>query len=454
MPIKRFYFIVSIFTLITSLSLCISPALAYTPTPEEKKFLLQVEKDSVNYFVRFSDPKTALVRDSSRNGSPASIASTGFGLAVWAIAKERGWLSYQESYNLIIKCLRTLRDKVEHKNGFFYHMVSAYSGKRIWNSEASSIDTALVVAGALYAGEVFKGTEAQRIAKQLYERVDWKWMMNHTDLICHGWKPESGFLPYYWDMYSEHLILQALALGSPTHPIPVSEWNEWDRDESEYNGKNVVYSFTGSLFTYQYSHAFIDFRNLWDRDINYFENSKNATLVNQEYCLDNRESFPTSYSELSWGLSACLGPHGYRAYGALPGQAVHDGTIAVYASSSSIPFAPEITIKTLKNIYDKYKEKLYSRYGFKDSYNLEKNWFAQEMLGIDQGIMILMIENFLSESIWNRFMKLKPIQIWIQRCKLNGQITSSSSIDRSGFLPSTSTPSSADSRMRVTLPNY
>ncbi|MBI4972120.1 MAG: hypothetical protein HZC17_09895 [Candidatus Omnitrophica bacterium] len=395
-----------------------SPAFAYTPTQEEKKFLLQVEQDTSKYFTRFADPKTGLVRDSSRPGSPCSIASTGFALVSWSIAKEHGWMTYKDSYLLTLRCLKTLRDKVEHKNGFFYHMVSVNTGKRVWSSEASSIDTALLLAGALYAGQVYKGTEVERIASELYRRVNWKWMTNNTLLLCHGWKPEGGFLPYYWDMYSEHLILQALAIGSPTHPISKQAWNEWNREEGEYNGKKVVNSFTGSLFTYQFSHAFIDFRNLWDRDINYFDNSQNATLTNLDFCLSN-QSIYKSYSPENWGLSACLGPKGYKAYGALPGQAINDGTIAVHAAAGSIPFAPEITIKTLMSFYTLHKNNLYSPFGFKDSFNLEIDWWAQEELGVDQGITLLMIENFLSETIWKRFMKLEYIQKWIALCDLN-----------------------------------
>ncbi len=453
--VRKKYFLVSVFCSLLSVFCILSSAFAYDINDEEKKFLLEVEKDSVKYFTRFADPKTGLIRDSSRAGSPCSVASTGFGLTAWAIAKERGWMSYQEAYNLSLKCLRSLRDKVEHKNGFFYHMVSAYTGARVWSSEASSIDTALVIAGALYAGEVFKGTEVERIAWDIYKRVNWKWMLNGTLLLCHGWKPESGFLPYYWDMYSEHLILQALAIGAPENPVPKAAWNEWLRDEGEYKGRKIVYSFSGSLFTYQFSHAYIDFRQLWDRDINYFENSKNAALANQEFCVDKQTEYKT-YSPVNWGLSACLGPRGYKAYGGEPGKGLNDGTIALHAAAGSIPFAPEPTIKTLKHIYDQYKERIYSPFGFKDSFNLEIDWWAQEILGIDQGIIVLMIENFISETVWTRFMHLKPIQKWIEICELKKKLPVPESIVPSNPLSSASsapTPSAAENSVRISYPN-
>lgn len=370
------------------------------------------------YFIKCSDPQTGLTRDSSRPGSPASIAATGFSLAALAIAQEQGWISYAEAYNRILKTLKTLDKKAQHKNGFYFHFLDARTGRRTWRSEASSIDTALVLAGALLAGEYFKGTPIETLAKKIYRRVNWKWMMNKSDLICMGWKPESGFLPYYWDSYNELIILQALAIGSPTFPIAPSAWNQWDRFEDEYNGRKVVYSHSGSLFTYQYSHAFIDFRDLDDKGINYFENSKQASLANKEFCYANRLSSKT-YDESFWGLSASLGPGGYRAYGAKPGQAQHDGTVAPHACAASIVFTPRETLRTLRNLCEKYPDKVYGQFGFKDSFNLGKNWWAYEYLGIDQGIMVVMIENYLNEGVWSRFMKLAPVEKWISLCSLN-----------------------------------
>ena len=243
-------------------------------------------------------------------------------------------------------------------------------------------------------------------------------MMNGSSLVCHGWNPESGFLPFYWDTYNELIILQALAIGSPTNPIPPASWEAWNRNEDEYNGRKVVYSYSGSLFTYQYAQAFIDFRDLWDRDVNYFENSKNATLANREYSLSFKENFRT-YSESSWGLSASLGPGGYRAYGSKPGQGFHDGTIAPYASIGSLVFTPRSSLQAIKYFYQEYHDPLYGNFGFKDAFNLDKKWWSPEYLGIDQGISVLMLENFLSSGgVWEKFMKLPAIQKWIELCKL------------------------------------
>ncbi len=402
----------------------LAPAEAAVPRENlpKKEFLRTVQKDAFLYFVKCSDPRTGLTRDSSQPGSPASIAATGFSLAALAIAQEQGWISYADAYRQILKTLETLEQKAQHKNGFYFHFLDARTGKRVWGSEASSIDTALVLAGALLAGEYFKGTPIETLARKIYRRVNWKWMMNGSDLICMGWKPENGFLPYYWDSYNELIILQALAIGSPTFPIPSSAWNQWDRFEDEYNGRKIIYSHSGSLFTYQYSQAFIDFRNLDDKGVNYFENSKQATLANKEFCYNNRLSYKT-YGESFWGLSACLGPGGYRAYGARPGQAQHDGTVAPHACAASIVFTPHETLQTLRFLCKNYPDQVYGEFGFKDSFNLAKNWWAYEYLGIDQGIMILMIENYLTEGVWSRFMNLRPVEKWISLCGLKKEIS-------------------------------
>ncbi len=404
---------------------------AYIPNPEEAallskieeesiKYILlsKIEKDSLQYFIRLSDKVTGLTRDSSQPGSPASIAATGFSLAAIAIGQFRQWIPKDQAYRQIHKTLKTLLTKAEHKNGFFYHFLDTRTGKRVWGSEASSIDTALLVAGALLAAQYFPGTRIEKMATTLYERIDWKWMMNNSSFLCMGWKPESGFLPYYWDSYNELMILEALALGSPTHPIPKEAWSAWLRQEEEYRGKSIVFSSSGSLFTYQYAHAYIDFRNLNDQGINYFENSKKATIANWEYSLEFRFQY-RGYSENSWGLSASVGPGGYRAYGAKPGEGFHDGTIAPYASIASLVFTPELSIPTILHFYENYRDQLYGHFGFKGAFNLDKNWWSQEYLGIDQGITVLMLENFTHEGmVWGKFMKLPAIQRWIDLCEL------------------------------------
>ncbi len=392
-----------------------APSLA----PEDSSLLSQIEKDSIQYFIRMSDKTTGLTRDSSRPGSPASIAATGFSMTVFTLASARGWIeeAYAEKY--LTKTLKTLLKKAEHKNGFLYHFLDVRTAQRVWDSEASSIDTALLLAGALFAAGHHPGTEIEKMAWELYRRVNWIWMMNGSSLVCMGWKPETGFLPYYWDSYNELIILQALAIGSPSYPIPEESWQAWFRNEEEYNGKRIVYSHTGSLFTYQFAQAYIDFRYLNDSGINYSENSRLATLANREYSLESRNQHQ-GYSEDSWGLSASVGPGGYKAYGGKPGEGLHDGTIAPYAAISSIVFTPEESLRAVRHFFSTHKENLYGAFGFKDAFNLDKQWWASEYLGIDQGITVLMLENFLNDGfVWKKFMRLQPIQDWIRICKLS-----------------------------------
>jgi hypothetical protein len=396
-----------------------SASAQYQPSSQDLELLNRVEKDTLQYFIRMSDKTSGLTRDSSRAGSPASIAATGFSLSAISIGHSRGWIPESQAYNQLRKTLKFLSTKAEHKNGFFYHFLDLRTGKRIWGSEASSIDTALLVAGALLAGQYFPGTDIEAMANEIYERIDWKWMLNNSNLICMGWKPETGFLPYYWDTYNELIILQALAIGAPNNAIPKELWHAWKRKAEVYNNKKIVYAYSGSLFTYQFAQGFIDFRNLQDGEWNYFENSRLATEANREYSLSFRNQYQT-YSETSWGLSASVGPGGYKAYGGKPGEGIQDGTIAPYAAISSIVFTPELSVPAIRFFFENYEKDLYGLFGFKDAFNLDKKWWAQEYLGIDQGISVLMLENFTNDAaVWKKFMGIDAIKRWVELCELD-----------------------------------
>lgn len=383
-------------------------------TPDEA-FLDKLEHDSILYFAEQANPANGLVKDSSRPGAPCSVAAVGFSLTAMCIGESRGWIDRDKAYERVLRTLKVFRNDVPHEHGFYYHFLDMRTAARTWTSELSSIDTALFLAGALFAGEYFKGTEVEQIAKELYERVEWPWMMNGKSVMCMGWKPESGFLWYYWDSYSEAIILYALAIGSPTHPIPKEAWDAWKRPVDTYKNYTVVYCSTGSLFTYQYSHAWIDFRGLYDGDINYFDNSVAATKANREFCIDRSTEYKT-YGENSWGLTASLGPDGYRGYGAKPGEGLNDGTIAPCGMAGSIVFDWQSCVNGLKYLYDTHKNFLYGKYGFKDAFNLNRDWWAEEYLGIDVGITLIMIENYHSGLVWTTFMKLEPINRWIDLC--------------------------------------
>ncbi|MFH0838649.1 MAG: glucoamylase family protein [Candidatus Omnitrophota bacterium] len=381
----------------------------------DEEFLDKLQQDTFKYFWQETNPSNGLIRDSTSPGSPCSIAAVGFGLVSLCIAEKRGWIKREDAYKRVLTTLKTFYYDLQQERGFYYHFIDMHSGKRVWNSEISSIDTALFLAGALFCGEYFKGTKVDQLAQKLYERVDWKWMLNKNNVLCMGWKPESGFLPYYWDSYNELIILYALAIGSPTHPIPAHTWKAWKRPYGTYDRYTLIYSYTGSLFTYLYSHAWIDFRSFYDGDINYWDNSIRAVKANRQFCINNRVNFST-YSEDCWGLSASLGPAGYRAYGAKPGIALHDGTIAPFAVCGTLPFDRENTLRSIRFMYENYGDKIYGTYGFKDAFNISQDWWAEDYLGIDQGIIMLMIENSRSSMVWKYFMRNNAIQKWVQTC--------------------------------------
>lgn len=403
------------------LILALSSAFTIMPIQEAQSsdgtFLDKLEYDSLLYFAGEANPLNGLIKDSSRPGAPCSVAAVGFGLTALCIGDSRGWISREQAYERVLNTLRTFRDKIHNEHGFFYHFLDMRTGSRAWNSEVSSIDTALFLAGALFAGEYFKGTEVEVLARDIYDRVDWPWMMNGRKIICMGWTPERGFLPYYWDSYNEAMILYALAIGSTAHPIDAAAWNEWTRPKDIYGGYELIYCCTGSIFTYQYSHAWIDFRNLTENEtgINYYANSVNGVKANRQFCIDNADKYKT-YGENSWGLTACIGPGGYKGYGAKPGEALNDGTIAPCGMAGSIVFDWQNSSSGLKYLYDNYRSFLYGKYGFKDAFNVDKRWWAEEYLAIDVGITVIMLENYKTGLVWSKFMQSEPIKRWVGLC--------------------------------------
>lgn len=386
--------------------------------PEERvKFFDMLEKDSFSYFIDKADEKTYLVQDSSSYGSPCSIAAVGFALTAYCIADYRGWIDRKETLKRVKKILRFFLRKVEGHKGFFYHFVNMRTGKREWSSELSSIDTALFLAGALFAAEYLGSKEIESLAKKLYNRVDWKWMMNNSDFLSLGWTPESGFIRSYWDSYSEHMILYALAIGAEKNAIPASSWYRWNRPWGEYKGTSYIYCGTGSLFVYQYSHAWLDFRKIVDKGFSWWANSVKATKVSRQFAIDNADKFK-GLGENSWGFTACVGPDGYKGYGSQVGYyPVYDGTVSPCAAAGSIPFMPKECYNALKHMYDTYGKKIYWKYGFKDAYNIDANWFSDESLAIDVGITVLMVENYRSALVWKYFMKRPFVKRWLDRIK-------------------------------------
>ncbi len=385
---------------------------AYAQELSNDELLNLIQKKSFNYFWHEANTENGLIPDRAYNFkagtfSVASIAAVGFALTAYPIGVENGWITKNEAYDRTLKTLKFFKDDMENVHGFYYHFVDMKTGKRLWNCELSSIDTALFLAGALFSSEYFKGTEVEEIANEIYRRVDFSWMLNSGNALSMGWKPRSGFLKERWSHYDENMILYFLAISSPTMNVDPSVWKGIKRKVRTYKDYTLIAS--PPLFTHQYSHCWIDFRNKNDGFADYFENSRLATLANREFCIEQSNSYKT-YSSKIWGLTASDGPSGYQAYGARPGKALHDGTVAPTAAISSIVFTPDLSIEFAQELYQNYKKLLWGRYGFSDSFNLEINWRSDYVLAIDLGPMLIMIQNYKDQFVWNNFMQLNFIQ--------------------------------------------
>jgi hypothetical protein len=378
-------------------------------------FLEDLSQRSFRYFWDQADPHTGLVLDRARtDGSTlderhrhsASIAATGFGLSALCIAAERHWVEPHEALERVRTTLRFFAERAPREHGWFYHWMNAVTGERVWKSEVSSIDTALLLGGILTARQRFHDDpEIVRLATVIYDRIDFPWMLNgHPTLLSHGWTPEAGFIRHRWDIYSEHTILYLLAIGSPAHPITSRAWYAWKRPRLTYGG--FTYIEGGPLFIHQYSHAWIDFRNRHEATFphtNYFENSKSATRAHRAFCIALSSKFP-GYSANVWGITASDSPGGYKAWGGPPPNPAIDGTVVPSAPAGSLMFTPDISLAALKTMRERWGGRIYGRYGFTDAFNPNTNWVNPDVIGISVGITLLSAENLRTGSVWRWFM--------------------------------------------------
>lgn len=394
---------------------------SHSPEPlsdVQERLLDEIEKAAYLFFWEQADSKTGLVKDRAlADGDDprtlGSIAATGFGLSALCIADRRGYSASGDAEGRVLTTLRYLWNTFPNEHGWFYHFVDIATGERHRQTELSSIDTTLLLCGVITAGEYFHNAEIQRLSRQIYERVDFGWMLNGGPTLSHGWKPETGFLKARWDHYSEHMMLDLLAIGSPTHPIPVSVWDAWLRPLFDYYGEQYIGSIA-PLFVHQYSHAWFDFRGLRDNYANYFNNSIAATKVHRQFCIDLHDRF-ADYSADLWGITSSDSAHGYKAWGGPPERGPIDGTLVPAASGGSVVFLPQPCLQVLANMREKFGDRAWKRYGFVDAFNPLTGWFDADVLGIDLGIMILMAENARSGLIWETFMKSRYARSGMQR---------------------------------------
>jgi hypothetical protein len=385
-------------------------------------FLEDLSRRTFTYFIDQADANTGLVLDRARSdGSPhdethrntASIAATGFGLTALCIAAERGWIARRESRARVHAALTFFAERAVNEHGWFYHWMDYKTGARRWNSEISSIDSALLLAGILTARQCFsEDSEIVRLATKIYNRVDFRWMLNGDPLLLsHGWKPESGFLRPRWDTYSEDTILYLLAIGSPTHSISPRSWYALWRDRYRYEGFSYFTSIGVPLFMHQYAHAWVDFRGrreVKSDRIDYFENSIKATLAHRAFCINLAREFP-AFGPNMWGITASDSVKGYVVWGGPPADPQIDGTIVPSAAAGSLMFTPRLSLAVLKTMREKFGDRIYGRYAFIDAFNPERGWVDSDVIGINLGITLLSTENARTENVWRWFMRNQEI---------------------------------------------
>lgn len=403
---------------------------------DDDRLLDQLQHETFEYFLKEVNPANGLIADKSRDDWPASIAATGLALAAYPIGVERGYMTRADAVRITLTTLRFFRDSphgpeadATGHHGFYYHFLDMQTGRRAWRCELSTVDTAFLLAGALTGAAYFdrdseEEGQLRSIAGDLYRRADWRWAQHGGATVTHGWKPERGFLRYRWEGYDEALLLYVLGLGSPTFPLPVEAYRAW---LSTYSWKKIYgyeFVYAGPLFIHQLSHVWIDFRGIQDeymraRGIDYFENSRRATCVQREYAIRNPREF-AFYGRDCWGITASDGPgpatvkvegverqfFDYIARGAPHGP--DDGTVAPWAVVASLPFAPEIVLPAIRYFVDRVRLTQAETYGFKATFNptypaksgSEFGWVSPWNYGLNQGPIVLMIENHRSEFVW------------------------------------------------------
>ena len=416
----------------------------YPVTPGEVAMLDSIQKKTFLFFLNEHHPEWGIVKDRAALWAPASIAATGFGIPSFAIGVERNWITREQAAKITLDMLKFFANSVQSTDtnatgykGFYYHFLRMNTGTREWKCELSSIDTGLLMMGILFARNYYNGdneaeNQIRSLATALLEKVDWNFMLmpeksKHPGTISMAWSPENGLLNFGWSGYNEGLFLYVLAAGSGMKDADKSydAWLSSYKWDTPYKGLSHV-AFP-PLFGHQFSQAFIDYRGLADKymkekGIDYFENSRRATYVQREYAQQNPKGW-VGYDSLCWGFTASDGPgssfnfgdkkfEGYAGRGSSgkDNTVAEDGTIAPYGPMSSLPFAPEIVLPTIKSMNAKYGKELWGKYGYYDSFNPTAKWVNNDFIGIDQGPMLIMIENFRTGMVWDYVMKDPIIQ--------------------------------------------
>jgi hypothetical protein len=372
-------------------------------------FLEEMERQACLYFYEQADPSTGQVLDRANNRTgngqmdsrfASSIAATGFGLTALCIADSRRYLPADRIRRRVLTTLQFHLRPMPTEHGFYYHFNDVKTGLPLLNIEVSPIDTAILLCGILTCRAHFKDPKITDLATQIYNRVDWPWMLNSGKTFALGWLPATGFLTQRWDHYAEMMMLYLLAIGSPTHPIDPSNWSSFSRPRVRFDKFNFI-SGHDPLFIHLYSHAWFDFYRKRDAFADYFSNSITAVRAHKAFCL----SLNRGYNEDYWGITASDWIHGYTAWGGPPLMGPIDGSVVPCAVAGSLPFLTRDCLRVLHSLKEKYGEYAWGRYGPCDALHPSLSWYDSDVLGIDLGISLLMAENLRTGFVWKTFMQ-------------------------------------------------
>ena len=375
---------------------------------DDENFLIEMQQRGILYFVEQADPHTGQVLDRASNRgtgardsrTTASIAATGFGLTALCIAHREGLYPSDQIQQRVRATLDFHLNHMQDEHGFFYHFNHVATGRPLSWSEVSSIDTAILLCGVLTCRAYFSDARIKDLATQIYDRVEWPWMLNGGTTFSMGWLPASGFISTRWDHYCELMMLYLLAIGSRSHPVPPATWDAWSRPAVKFQRFEYI-SGRDPLFVHQYSHAWFDFARQRDNYANYFQNSVIATNAHRAFL----KTLKRGYTDDFWGISASDWQHGYTAWGGPPLMGPVDGSVVPCAAAGSLPFTPAESVQTLRSQYTLFGNNAWGRYGFCDAYHPDQLWYDPDCLGIDVGIGVLMAENLRTGFVWETFMR-------------------------------------------------
>ncbi len=395
-------------------------------TRDDLAFLEEITKRGCMFFHEQAGPATGQVLDRAankvsngdldKNRSIASIAATGFGLSALCVAHERKYFPTDEIKTRVQSTLQFHLNKLPHQHGFLFHFSDVHTGEPFGFSEVSSIDTAIFLCGALTCRAYFDDPTITELATELYDRVDWPWMLNGGDTFAMGWRPSSGFIHSRWNHYCELMMLYLLAIGSKTHSVSPSAWDAFTRPPMVYEDFAYI-SGADPLFVHQFSHAWFDFAKKRDAYANYFENSVTATEAHKAFCISQGRGYSDDY----WGVSASDWEHGYVAWGGPPLMGPIDGSVVPCATTGSLPFLPVECVRVLRSLKDRFEADAWGRYGFCDAFHPEQLWYDPDVLGIDIGIGVLMAENLRTGLIWKTFMQNPEVIAAMDLCGFQGE---------------------------------